>query len=387
MAQALGTVIVGGSVAAVTAADELRRLGYDEPIVLVGDEAHAPYTRPPLSKGVLAGTDSAESITLPAFGDDVELRLGTRANGVDLDRRHIMLDDGDQVPFDSLLIATGARARTLLAEDRSREHVLRTLDDCLALRDELVGKTPSVLVIGAGFLGLEFASTCRSLGLDTTVVDIAPPLVRQLGPFLSEIIVAAAIDAGLRLRDSPGGVRPLEAGDGRISGVALDDGTRIEADLVVTAIGCRPNIEWLADSGLNLTGGVVVDHLCRAAPAVTAAGDVAAWANNSEQKVRRTPHYMHAVDHARSAASTIVHGDDASPYRSMPYFWTDLFDLTVKICGALPLIGEPGIIQGSLQDRDAILGWGEQGSPVAAATINHRLPLRKLRRLAGMWQS
>ena len=380
MGTSWGTLVVGGSVAAVTAASELRRLGYDERIVLISDESRPPYARPPLSKGVLAGGDSVESVTLPPFGDDVEVRLAARADSLDLTRRRVRLADGDELPFDSLLIATGARARTLGLEEATGEHVLRTLDDCLDLRDRLV-RASSVVVVGGGLLGMEFASTCQQLGVRVTLVDLGPPLVRQLGPFLAYVLVGAALDAGVKIQDAPGGVNLLGSED-RLGGVQLKDGSRFEADLVLTAIGCRPNSEWLASSGLNLSGGVVVDEFCRAAPGVMAAGDVAAWAH-ARGEPRRTPHYMHAVDQARAAAATIALGSSAQPYRPSPYFWTEQFGLAVKVCGPLPLTGVPRLVEGSLRDQAAVLCWEDRGVPVAAATINHRMPLKRLRELAG----
>ncbi|HKR48066.1 MAG TPA: FAD/NAD(P)-binding oxidoreductase, partial [Pseudonocardiaceae bacterium] len=147
MAASAGTVVIGGSVAAVTAVGELRRLGYAERIVLVSDESVPPYARPPLSKGVLTGRDSVDSVTLPTFGDDIDVRLGVRADSLDLTARRVRLADGDDLPFDSLMIATGARARTLDGENTSRELVLRTLDDCLDLRDQMA-RASSVLVVG-----------------------------------------------------------------------------------------------------------------------------------------------------------------------------------------------------------------------------------------------
>jgi NADPH-dependent 2,4-dienoyl-CoA reductase/sulfur reductase-like enzyme len=374
------TVVVGGSVAAVTFASELRRLGYDQGVTLLSDEMWVPYARPPLSKGVLTGADTVESVSLPPFDDDVCVRLGARATGLDLDRRRVLLSEGDDVPFDKLFIATGARARTLRQESATPETVLRTVEDCLSLRDQFA-RRPSVVIVGGGFLGMELASSCRGLGLATTVVDLGAPLVVQLGPFLASVLTAAALDAGVQVLQSPSGV-DLLGGSDRIEGVQLEDGTRVEGDLVLTAVGCRPNVEWLAGSGLSTAGGVLVDQRCQVAEGVFAAGDVASSRHGSALEARRTPHFTHAVEQARAAAVALVMGHDAPPYRPAAYFWTEQFGLTVKLCGRLPLMGVPHLLAGSLRERHALLQWRDGGLPVGSASINHRMPIKKLRALA-----
>ncbi|ODU05102.1 MAG: hypothetical protein ABS81_08510 [Pseudonocardia sp. SCN 72-86] len=367
-------VVVGASLAAVTAVGALRRLGHDGPITLLGDEPHGPYTRPPLSKGVLSGAEASESVLLPAFGDDIDIRLGVRAAGLDVTNRRVLVDGGEQVPYDRLVIATGARARTL---GHSGEVVLRNLDDAVALRDALA-RRPRVVVVGAGFLGLEIASACRGLGLEVTVVDREPPLVTSLGPFLADLVAAAAHDHGVRILVSPGGVQLLGARS--LTGVRLADGRELTADLVVTAVGCRPNIEWLEGSGIAGAGGIAVDDRGRVRPDIVAAGDVAAFPGAGGP--RRTPHWSSAIDQAGVAAATLLHGDVAAAYTPAPYFWTEAFGLTIKVSGPLPARGEPTVSAGSVDDRSALLQWPVPGGGSVVAAVNHKISVAKLRRMA-----
>ncbi|MEU6352327.1 FAD-dependent oxidoreductase [Streptomyces sp. NPDC047072] len=363
-------VVVGGSLAGVTAVDELRRQGWDGAITLVGDEGQAAYARPPLSKGVLKGTDDAESVALPRLGADIEVLTGARATRLDPDARLVHVEGGTELPYDKLVIATGARARTL------GEHglVLRTLDDALRLRAQLA-VSRSVLVIGGGFLGMEIASVAAGLGLDVTVVDVRAPFVTTLGPFLAGLFERATREHGVRTVVCPDGVTPTAYG------ARLADGSRLEADLVVTAVGCRPNSEWLHGSGLTLLGGVVVDERCRAgSPDIVAVGDVAALPTG-DGRFRRTPHWDAAIGQARAGVAALLHGDAAPQYTPRPYFWTEAFGLAVKLAGTLPATGEPTVLKGSLADRSALLRWDHPDRPVAAA-LNHRIPVGRLRALA-----
>ncbi|MEU9267122.1 FAD-dependent oxidoreductase [Streptomyces sp. NPDC048251] len=363
-------VVVGGSLAGVTAVDELRRQGWDGPITLIGDEPHAAYSRPPLSKGVLKGTEDADSVALPQLGGDVEVLTGTRATALDLDARRVRVEGGEEIPYDRLVIATGARARTL------GDHglVLRTLDDALRLRAEFTQRR-SLLVIGGGFLGMEIASVAAELGLDVTVADLRAPFVTTLGPFLAGLFDRAAQRSGVRTVVCPQGVTATPYG------ARLADGRRLEADLVVTAVGCRPNTEWLEGSGLNLLGGAVVDERCRAgAPDVVAVGDVAAFPTG-DGRFRRTPHWDSAIGQARAGVAALLHGDAAPPYVPQPYYWTEAFGLAVKLAGTLPAAGEPAVLKGSVAELSALLRWDHPARPVAAA-LNHRIPVGRLRALA-----
>jgi 3-phenylpropionate/trans-cinnamate dioxygenase ferredoxin reductase component len=234
-------VVVGGSIAALTAVEMLRMEEFDGRITVLSDEDVPPYTRVPLSKGVLAGTESIDDIVLAPLSDDVDLRLRTPATGLDIEAQTVHTPAGP-VHYEGLIIATGGRPRRLGGPDQV-ERVLRSHEDCARLRDDLAAAS-SVLVVGGGFLGMEVASTARTLGKDVTVVDLAPPLDRLLGSVVAGHVRSVATRAGVRIVVTDGGVRLL--GAPTPTGVELVDGTCLEADLVVSAVGDVPNVEWLA---------------------------------------------------------------------------------------------------------------------------------------------
>ncbi|EHK88055.1 ferredoxin reductase [Saccharomonospora azurea SZMC 14600] len=371
-------VIAGGSIAGVTAAQALRAQNFDGGITLLSDELHSPYSRVPLSKGVLSGKETPESTALPALGDDVTVHLGARVSRLRSDRRRVVLDDGEEVPYDGLVVATGARARRLAEPGRAGEHVVRTLDDAVRLKDRLRGAR-SVVVVGGGYLGMEVASTCRELGLAVTVVDRDPPLRRLLGGWLANLIVDTAAEHGVRFVRAPDGVRLV----GRPDIVGVDCGELlIEADVVVSAVGDLPNTEWLARSGVRLAGGLVVDEHCRVAPGIVAAGDVTTRADGTT--TRRSPHWTSAVLQGQTAARTLLRrgASVASPASSVPYYWTEQFGLDLKISGEIPATAAPTVLSGDPAQRSALLQWNQDGRPVAAASLNHRVPIAKLKRLA-----
>ena len=373
-------VVAGASLSAVTAAEALRAAGYDGQVVLIGAEPHPPYTRPPLSKGVLTGAEPADSVQLAALGDDIELRLAQTITGLDLRDNAVMLHDGNRITFDGLIIATGARARTLARPEQHGELSLRSLDDALALQARLAA-APDVFVIGAGLLGMEIASSCRSLGLDVTVVDREPPMRRQLGAHLSQHLTAAAIRAGVRIETSPGNVELL--GRARIEGARLADGRKLHAQLVITAAGDIPNVNWLTGSGLRVEGALIVDQRCRSLPHVVGAGDAVAIHGGNGTLIRR-PHWANAVDQARLAATTLLHGEAIPIPATTPYFWTEQFGFEIKIAGEPPDSHAPTTLKGELSDGQAVLQWMDNnGLAIAAATVNQRMPIKRLKRLAG----
>ncbi|RKS68259.1 pyridine nucleotide-disulfide oxidoreductase [Actinomadura pelletieri DSM 43383] len=369
-------VIVGGSVAATTASDALRRQGHDGPITVLSEESYAPYVRPPLSKAVLKGTEPVESVFMTALPSDVTLRTGARATGLDAERRRVLLAGGEEVPYDGLILATGARARRLGSS--SGELVVRDLDDALALRDRLT-TARSALIIGGGFLGMEIASSARSLGIEVTVIDQDPHLVRQFGRQLAARLTAAATAAGVVLARAAGGVELL--GGEEVTGVRTGSGTVHEADVVITAAGCRPNVEWLAGTGLASPAGVRVDSRCRVRPDIVAAGDLVARPHGSGG-LRRTPHWASALDQARVAAAALVRGAEAPVYRPRPFFWTEQWGLDIKIAGEIRPGTELSVLDGSLEDGDALVQWVLDGRPVAAGTVNRRVPIGRLHKLA-----
>ena len=370
-------VVAGGSVAAVTAADALRAHGFDGEITLLSDEPHPPYSRVPLSKGVLSGKETPGSAALPALAGDVGTRLGTRVARLRADRHRVVLSDGEEVPYDGLIIATGARARRLTAPPQRGERVVRTLDDAISLASQ-IGAASSVLVVGAGFLGMEVASTCADRGLAVTVVDRDPPLRRLLGTWLANLAVESARERGVRFVVAPEGVELL--GCPEVAGV--DCGSqRLTVNVVVSAVGDLANTEWLADSGLPIQGGLVVDSRCRVTPRIVAAGDVTITRVHGQAHYR-SPHWTNAVQQGHSAAAALLHGDAAPALRPDPYYWTEQFGLDIKISGRIPAEGPPAVLSGDPRQRSALLQWCERGQPVAAVSVNHRMPIAKLKKLS-----
>jgi NADPH-dependent 2,4-dienoyl-CoA reductase/sulfur reductase-like enzyme len=367
-------VIVGGSIAAVTAVGSLRSMGYSGDLVVLGAETGAPYARPPLSKALLNGDSDSESCTLQIDHSNADFLTGMCAVGLDRRDSHVILANGDRVPFDGLVIATGARARRL-GMPHQNEIVVRTLDDSLSLR-EAMRTAASMVIVGAGFLAFEIASAAARAGVKVTIVSRSVPLHALAGPHVAELVVDAAREAGVNFVTSPAGVGLL--GHERITGVEIDNGTTLTADLVVSAAGCLPNVEWLA-SAFDISEGLVVDERMRLTPRIVAAGDVAAWRAPGQTRPQRTPLWMSAIAQARAASASLLELDPiAIPAQ---YAWTELFGLDIKIAGTIPRGVAPVVKDGSLAERRVLLTWPGEGTG-AAASINYHLPVARLKALA-----
>lgn len=328
-------VVVGASLAGLRAAEAARASGFDGQVVLLGDETHLPYDRPPLSKEFLGSGHEPGFRTRDHLVDElgIELRLGERARGLDV-AAGTVLTGGDEVPYDALVIATGARARTLPTAGGLRGvHSLRTLDDARAIRDALDAGARTV-VIGAGFIGAEIASSARARGLEATIVEAAPtPLVRavgaEMGAALGDLHRANGVDLICDAR-----VDAL-LGDDRVEGVLLADGRRLPADLVVVGIGSQPNTEWLAGTGLRLDDGVVCDTTLRTdLPGIYAAGDVARWFNAATGTEQRLEHWTSAAEQGAVAARNACFPEDATDYATVPYFWSDWYGNRIQFVGS-----------------------------------------------------
>ena len=364
--------VVGASLAGLSAARALREQSYDGRIVIIGDEVHAPYDRPPLSKEFLAGTASLDDIALGTPDDDVlglEWRLGTTAVGLDRLGRSVLLSDGSVVRADGVVLATGARARRLPgSEGLDGVHVLRSLDDAIALREDLAA-AERLVVIGAGFIGAEVASTARTLGLEVTVVDTQPvPLAGPLGADMGAVCGGLHADHGTRLLGGTG-VAGL-VGTGRVEAVELTDGTRLPADVVVVGIGAVPNTEWLSDSGVALGNGVLTD--ARGAtdvPGVVAVGDCAAsWSASAERHVR-IEHWTAALEQPATAVATLLGAGTPAP-PPVPYFWSDQYGARIQFAGSRRDGDVARVVEGSCAERSFLVAYERDGHPVAVLGMN-----------------
>ena len=376
--------IVGASLAGLNAGEALRREGFDGRVTLIGAENHLPYDRPPLSKQVLAGDWEPERAALTdpeeLEEDGIEARLGVRATALDLDARELTLHTGETVEFDGLVIATGARCRTMPGtEGIGGVHVLRSLDDCLALRADFEAMPQRVVVVGAGFIGAEVAATARGRGLDVTMVEALPtPLSRVLGDEMGEVCAEVHRDHGVDLRTAVG-VESV-SGDSRVERVTLSDGSMIDADVVVVGIGVIPNTEWLDGSGLEVDDGVVCDASCLAADRVTAAGDVARWPNELFGETMRVEHWDNAAQQGAHAARRLL---DAAvgPFTPVPWFWSDQYDRKIQLAGRVRGDDEVRVVTGSVDERRFAAIYGRSGRITGVLGFNRPRHVMRYRAL------
>jgi len=377
--------IVGASLAGLRAAEALRARGFDGELTLIGDEPHRPYDRPPLSKQVLQGVwEPEQTLFRRKDGYDalaLDMRLGVRALSLDLRARRVALADGTFADYDRLIIATGARVRTLPSiAPRTGLLALRGLDDAIVLRRALMD-APRVAVVGAGFIGLEVAASCRARGLSVTVIEPLPvPFSPIFGRTFGEMVAAMHRDHGVDLRT---GVAVTDVvGDSRVAGVALSDGSRIDADVVVVGIGVTPNTEWLEGSGLTLDNGIVCNGSGEAAPDVYAAGDVARIANQWHGDSPRIEHWTNAVEQAVCVAENALAGAEAcTSFSSVPYFWSDQYDRRIQFIGRARPHDEMVIVDGSLEERRLTALYRRGDRVVACLAVNQPRALIKYRKL------
>ncbi|MDE0653905.1 MAG: FAD/NAD(P)-binding oxidoreductase [bacterium] len=377
--------IVGASLAGMRAAETLRREGFDGTVTVVGDETEAPYDRPPLSKQVLAGEWEPERISLydsEALADlRLEWRLGGRAVGFDAALRSVTLTDGERLAADGVVIATGARTRTLRGtEDLAGVYTLRTLADSLAIRSEFEATPQRIVVVGAGFIGAEVAATARGRGLEVTMVEMAEtPLERVLGSQIGQVCAEVHADHGVDLRLGVG-VDSITGTD-RVEQVVLSDGTRLDADVVVVGVGVIPNTEWLEGSGLQIDNGVACDETCLAAPGVVAAGDVARWPNRLFGQSMRVEHWDNAIEQGMAAAKRLLAGEGAEPFAPVPWFWSDQYDRKIQLAGRSGPDDEVVVVTGSLEERRFAAVYGRAGRIVAVLGFNRPRHVMQYRRL------
>ncbi|MFJ2832832.1 NAD(P)/FAD-dependent oxidoreductase [Streptomyces sp. NPDC087263] len=376
-------VVVGASAAGLTTAQSARTQGYTGEIVLVGEEPEEPYDRPPLSKQLLSGDWEPDRLTLRPRADldklALDLRLGVRASAVDTAARTVALADGSSLTYDTLVIATGVTpARLPFGHDLGGVHILRGLRDALRLRTEL-RTARRLVVIGAGFLGAEVAAVARGLGVDVTLADPQPlPLLRALGAEVGGMLADVHRDNGVDLRCGTG-VRALHGREGRVREVELDDGTTVPADAVLVAIGSKPEVGWLAGSGIPLGNGVLCDEHGQVLPGVFAVGDVAAWRDPRTGRHHRVEHRMTATDHGRIVGRALA-GTAPTETPLIPYFWSDQYDLKLQSYGLPSADREFTVVEGSLAERRfvAVYGGSTGEENVVRAVVASGMP-RQLR--------
>ena len=376
--------IVGASLAGLRAAEAARSDGFEGRIVLIGEELHAPYDRPPLSKAYLedqtADTTFREhSVLVDDLGIDV--RLGQRATRLDTTRKTVSTTAGT-VEYERLIIATGVHARSIPGTDGlAGVHLLRTRDDATALRSELRPNV-RVVVIGGGFIGSEVASSSMKLGASVTIVEAAPvPLARAVGP-LGLVLTELHTSHGVAVRLGVG-VESFTSDGGRISGVVLADGTELPADVLVIGIGASPATGWLRDSGLELNafdGGVICDaSLATSAPDVWAAGDVAHWHNSAFDQIMRLENWTNAAAQGAHAARNAINAND-DPYSTVPYSWSDWYGHRIQFVG-IPTADEVVVHSGSIEEGRMIALYRTGDRIVGALTVRQPRQIMKFRSL------
>lgn len=376
-------VIVGAGQAAAQAIQTLQANEFDGKIALVGDEAYVPYKRPPLSKGLLAGEIELEKLFFkkPAYFAEkgIDLRLKTTVTRIERAAKRLKLDDGSTLAYDQLLLATGARVRriSIPGADLPGIHYLRGIDDVLGIRAELAPGKRLVLV-GAGYIGLEVAAVANKLGAEVLVLEmmdrvmarvVAPPV----SAFYDQVHRAAGVDIRLQT-----GVVAFE-GDGRVTAVVTDKGDKVAADMVIVGIGVVPNVELAKDAGLAVDNGIVVDDCCRTSdPDIFAAGDVTNHPSALMGRNIRLESVQNAVSQGRAAALAML--GKPEPYNEVPWFWSDQYDLKLQIAG----LSEPtdeAIVRGDPATRKFSVAYLRDGVFVAINTINMLkdfLPAKKL---------
>ena len=366
-------VIVGASLAGTRAAETLRSGGFTGEIVVVGAETHTPYDRPPLSKNYLAGDWDDERVALrkPEALAELNLtwKLGVAAQSLNTTTNTVTLESGEEITYDGLIIATGGVVRRLPKQPNTAGvHVLRTIDDASALRNE-INEGTNVVVIGAGFIGLEAAATAKKRGANVTVLEgLEAPLIRAMGAEMGAAIGDVHIRNGVTVKC---GVQVAEIrGESKVTSVALTTGEDIPADVVIVGIGVAPATQWLETSGLTIRDGVVCDaNLCAGPSNVFAAGDVLRWPNELFADVEtdmRVEHWTNAAEQGAHAATNLLatlNNTEMTPYVAVPFFWSDQFDARIQC------LGRPS---GSAK-VDVVAGNPAEGKWCAIYSVNNRL--------------
>jgi NADPH-dependent 2,4-dienoyl-CoA reductase/sulfur reductase-like enzyme len=377
--------IVGASLAGMRAATALRDQGFSGSIAVIGDEPHTPYDRPPLSKQFLAGKWNEDRIELVAQEKlealELDLRLGHRAGRLDVEGHFVEIDDGSRLGFDKAVIATGSHPRLLRGAPADGPIMtLRTIDESRRLA-ALISDETRLVVVGGGFIGSEVAATAKGLGADVTVVEALPvPLGRVLGDLVGAACAALHQANGVDVRTGTG-VSAITKSVGGAQ-VTLDDGTAIEADVVVVGIGILPTTDWLEDSGLELRDGVIVDEMLHASDDVVAAGDVARWLDLRDGSTVRAEHWTNAVEQGAAAGRNLLAGREAAePFRPLPYIWSDQYTTKIQVLGDPHPDDEVKVVDGSYEERSFVALYGRNSRLTAAVGFGRPRQLMSFRPL------
>jgi len=366
------TVIVGAGHAAGQVVASLRQKKYDGKIVLIGDEEHYPYQRPPLSKKFLAGEMPAERLYVKptSFYDDpnIDVRLRTRITNIDPADKTVTDSDGQQVEYDDLVIATGARVRKLdlPGSELPGVHYLRTIQDVASMQ-RAMKKGARLVIIGGGYIGLEVAAVATTLGLQVTVVEMAERVMsRVVSEQVSDFFQAEHRQHGVNLMLSTG-LTGFSGGES-VDGVMLLDGSTVAADLVLIGVGVVPNVELAEDAGIHVDNGIRVDERCRTSkPNIYAVGDCTNHPNNLLGRQLRLESVHNALEQAKTAASNIC-GDDLQ-YEQVPWFWSDQYDLKLQIAGISEGYDRT-VLRGDPDDRAFSCLYLKEGRLIAIDSIN-----------------
>ena len=368
-------VIVGGGRAGGPAASALRAEGFRGPVVLLAGEQHHPYLRPPLSKEYLLGKAGDDALPVAPEGwygeNGVEVRLGARVTQLDPSARTVRLADGSLLRYSSLLLATGAQPRSipLPGIDLDGATTFRTVEDSRALRAHLAAGGLNVVLIGSGWIGMELAAAASSYGNSVTVLGLADvPLRAAIGPELGSFFRSLHEANGVRFR-LPASAAEIQGKSGRVTGVLTDAGDVLAADLVVMAVGAVPEVSLAASAGIGLRNGVLTDASLRTdAPGVFAAGDVANALHPFTGEHHRSEHWSNALNGGKVAAKSIL-GQDAV-LDTVPYFYTDQFDVSMEYSGFPTLVAGPPVIRGSLEGKEFLAFWQRDGRVMAGMSVN-----------------
>ncbi|MBX3077812.1 MAG: FAD-dependent oxidoreductase [Cryobacterium sp.] len=376
MATRKSFIIVGGGLAGVSAAEELRKQGFDGTIQIIGKEPHAPYIRPPLSKGYLNGSDGLDAVFVHPESwyaeNNIELLTNTTVYGVNAREHEVTLDGGKPIHYDKLLLATGSSPRLLTIDgaELGGVHYLRTLDDSKELHKELAGGGRKLVLIGSGWIGMEVGATARTLGNDVTILEQVPvPLANAIGDELGMMFHDLHKEHGVDMRMSVV-VDKIVGSHGKVAGVQLKDGELIPADLVLIGVGAVPNVALADDAGLVTENGIVVDQAMQSSdPDIFAAGDVANAFHPLANMRLRSEHWANALNEGPAAARGML-GQNES-FEDIPYFYTDQYDVGMEYSGYGPMTrGAKIVYRGDRDKREFIAFWLKDGRVVAGMNVN-----------------